>query len=37
MKIPLVPHQVIGAEFLAARDKCGLFDCPGLGKEITNE
>lgn len=32
MTIPLLDYQHTGAEFLAARERAGLFDEPGVGK-----
>jgi hypothetical protein len=35
MPIPLLDYQIEGAEFLASRERAGLFDEPGVGKTAT--
>lgn len=35
MPIPLLDYQIEGADFLASRERAGLFDEPGVGKTAT--
>lgn len=35
MPLDLFPYQIQGAEFLASRNRAGLFDLMGLGKSAT--
>lgn len=35
LTIPLLPYQHEGADFLASRERAGLFDEPGVGKTAT--